>query len=75
MIQQFPYPVCLHVIPVGADQIIHVASSQCPCQPKQDEQDPSLFAHQTEDRLTEVIEQAGISDPDVHWITVAELAT
>lgn len=72
MTQQFPYPVCLHVIPVGKDQLIHIAHYSCHCKPKQDG-DNRLFAHSTIDRLTEVIEQAGISDPDVHWITVAEL--
>ena len=70
--QQFPFPVCIHVIPVGKDQMVHVANRLCPCHPKQDTEEPTLWAHNTPDRLTEVIEKAGIRDPDVNWIMVAE---
>ena len=70
MSEPFPFPICVHTIPVGDGQGIHVAHPSCPCGPI--EKEPGIWTHNTPDRLTEIIEDAGMHDPDVKWIVVAQ---
>ena len=61
----------LHVIPVGGDEPVHLASGGCWCYPL--ESAGIIFSHNAKD-LREVRERQGIPNPKkIVWVIVEEL--
>lgn len=67
---QFPEKRCVHVVPVGGNEPLHVISDLCWCHPLC-EVDPNIITHNAKD-TRERFERQGIKNPKLPWVCVIE---